>query len=270
MFPWAAKHGPVRPPAQSMHSEPVKLALPPLPSTTPSCRWSRPSSACGQPRDDLLAHSRHRAAARARRARSGDSRRPASQSRRPEARPTARRSQRRGTSTAWLRPTGPLRGRRRRSSRWRRLTVGQLRQVELAAAHACRRGRARRRPRAGRALPSLPRRTRARTTTRGPARGPALRAASSSTSSSTSASPSSSSPSTAISGTAGRWRRTSARLKTVVVSPGCELDDRRRPAPAAAARRACRRAAGRCRSGTGCSARRPAARARLRPRAGPS
>ena len=45
MFPWAAKHGPEIPPAQSMHSPPVYVALPPSASTMPSWRWSRPSSA---------------------------------------------------------------------------------------------------------------------------------------------------------------------------------------------------------------------------------
>ena len=70
----------------------------------------------GQPPDDLLAPTGPAAGARARRARSAGSRRPASRRRRPPARPTARPSRRRGTSTASRRPTARGRGRRRRSS----------------------------------------------------------------------------------------------------------------------------------------------------------
>ena len=56
------------------------------------------------------------AGARGRPARTPGSRTPASRSRRRAARPTAPRIRRRGTSTAWRRPTGPSRGRRHRSS----------------------------------------------------------------------------------------------------------------------------------------------------------
>src|SRR5581483_8401501 len=45
MFPWTAYPSPVRPPAQARQPSPVKDALPPRASTTPSCRCARPSSA---------------------------------------------------------------------------------------------------------------------------------------------------------------------------------------------------------------------------------
>src|SRR6516165_9273 len=44
MLPWQAKLTPVRWPAQRKHSGPVHAAAPPCASTTPTCRWSRPSS----------------------------------------------------------------------------------------------------------------------------------------------------------------------------------------------------------------------------------
>jgi hypothetical protein len=45
MFPWQANPSPEMPPAQSMHLPPVNVAEPPLASTIPTCRSSRPSSA---------------------------------------------------------------------------------------------------------------------------------------------------------------------------------------------------------------------------------
>ena len=44
MLPWAAKHGPVRPPAHSKQPLPVNVADPPVASTIPAWRWSRPAS----------------------------------------------------------------------------------------------------------------------------------------------------------------------------------------------------------------------------------
>ena len=54
MFPCAAYPGPVVPPAQSMHSEPVYVAARPCASTTPTCRCSRPSSAPTSVAHDVL------------------------------------------------------------------------------------------------------------------------------------------------------------------------------------------------------------------------
>src|SRR5262249_6174737 len=45
MLPWAAKPGPVRPPAQAKHAPPVCDADPPWASTTPAWRWLRSGSA---------------------------------------------------------------------------------------------------------------------------------------------------------------------------------------------------------------------------------
>ena len=54
MFPCAAKHGPAMPPAQSMHSVPVKVALPPFGVDDAELAVLAAVVGRGQPRDHLL------------------------------------------------------------------------------------------------------------------------------------------------------------------------------------------------------------------------